>query len=253
VSGAGAWPAFWPPRDSHSTCGPRSPPPAGNDDFAPDFAFPRPRRDRPALRRPAPPGNGIRRGHGVGYRRSRPGTEHRDRIAAPSARRPGRRGRTYPGHAAREDRAAAASQERGPRSGSADGSVLYAPRSDAGRERPEITVPLPQSVLDASRSGPISLEFVSVGSYGESSYLLIPVLPRPWRAAATRGRSGGAFALDRDLIRLARLVGPRGHPLTSRRGPRAASTGRARMPETGSSRSVGRPRRWRTSDRTRKP
>jgi hypothetical protein len=75
-------------------------------------------------------------------------------------------------------------QVRGP-----GGELLYNSDRDPERENPEITAPLPQSVLDANSHNAIDLELVSFGTYGEFHYLLFPVIPPPWRSRAVREAS----------------------------------------------------------------
>ncbi len=73
---------------------------------------------------------------------------------------------------------------------SADGAILYASPGDGGRDRPEIAVPLPQTLLDANRRGTVAITLVSTGAYGATDHLLFPVVPFPWRAPATREPGG---------------------------------------------------------------
>ncbi len=71
-----------------------------------------------------------------------------------------------------------------------DGALLPASTDAGTRERPEISVPLPQDLLDANRNGPVTLTFLSTGAYGPNDYLLFPVIPPPWRTRATREPGG---------------------------------------------------------------
>ena len=64
--------------------------------------------------------------------------------------------------------------------------LLYSSAGDVRRERPAVAIPLPQDLLDLNSRGPIELEIASFGSYGETQYLLFPVIPPPWRRSASR-------------------------------------------------------------------
>ena len=64
--------------------------------------------------------------------------------------------------------------------------LLYSSAGDVRRERPAVAIPLPQELLDLNSRGPIELEIASFGSYGETQYLLFPVIPPPWRRSASR-------------------------------------------------------------------
>lgn len=70
-----------------------------------------------------------------------------------------------------------------------DGTPLYRSEKDAARSRPAITIPLPQSLLDANAAEATEIKVVSLGSYGDLDYLLFPVIPRPWRPRALRDGS----------------------------------------------------------------
>jgi hypothetical protein len=52
-----------------------------------------------------------------------------------------------------------------------------------------VTIPLPDWLLEANRAGPADLTFVSLGGYGPHSYLLFPVIPPPWSTLARRDGS----------------------------------------------------------------
>jgi len=67
-----------------------------------------------------------------------------------------------------------------------DGKDLFSTASLLSRERPDIAIPLPQWLLDQNGREAVELELVSVGDYGETSYLLFPVIPPPWGRAARR-------------------------------------------------------------------
>ena len=63
---------------------------------------------------------------------------------------------------------------------------LYSSVEDPARQRPYVTIPLPDWLLEANRAGSTELTFVSLGGYGPHSYLLFPVIPPPWRTPARR-------------------------------------------------------------------
>jgi hypothetical protein len=64
--------------------------------------------------------------------------------------------------------------------------LLYSSDRDGARRRPLLTIPLPASVLEANQADRIFLKLRSSGSYGETSYLLFPVIPQPWARPALR-------------------------------------------------------------------
>jgi hypothetical protein len=64
--------------------------------------------------------------------------------------------------------------------------LLYTSREDLARQRPFVTVPLPDWLLEANRRGPVELALVSTGDYGRNDYLLFPVIPPPWGMGARR-------------------------------------------------------------------
>jgi hypothetical protein len=66
------------------------------------------------------------------------------------------------------------------------GRLLYSSADDRMRDKPAIAISLPQEVLDLNSRQPIELELTSFGSYGETQYLLFPVIPPPWRRSAKR-------------------------------------------------------------------
>jgi len=66
------------------------------------------------------------------------------------------------------------------------GEVLYDSRGDTDRRRPFIEMPLSPEILAANQRGPVTLTLVSAGDYGESQYLLFPVIPAPWAPSAER-------------------------------------------------------------------
>jgi hypothetical protein len=63
---------------------------------------------------------------------------------------------------------------------------LYTSLEDSARQRPYVTIPLPDWLLEANRSEPVELSFVSQDGYGPHSYLLFPVIPPPWSTPARR-------------------------------------------------------------------
>lgn len=71
-----------------------------------------------------------------------------------------------------------------------DGRTLYDSRQDADRDRPFLTVPLPDAILEASRRGPVRLSLQSFGDYDSFHYLAFPVVPAPWCRGMSR-RAGG--------------------------------------------------------------
>jgi len=68
------------------------------------------------------------------------------------------------------------------------GEVLWSRGPNASGE-PYLTASLPESLLEANRSGPVRLTLVATGSYDDTHYLLFPVVPRPWGASARRDAS----------------------------------------------------------------
>jgi hypothetical protein len=66
------------------------------------------------------------------------------------------------------------------------GRRLYDSHSEPASNRPEVAVALPDWLLAENREAPIDLSFVSNGTFGPNDYLLFPVIPPPWSAAATR-------------------------------------------------------------------
>ncbi len=69
------------------------------------------------------------------------------------------------------------------------GGAILAPTSPTDSRRPYLTVPLPQALLSANRSGPIEIGVESRGGFDEEHFLLFPIVPRPWGAAARRDDS----------------------------------------------------------------
>jgi hypothetical protein len=66
---------------------------------------------------------------------------------------------------------------------------LYSSLEDPARQRPYVTIPLPDWLLEVNRAAPVELSFVSQGGYGPHSYLLFPVIPPPWSTPARRDGS----------------------------------------------------------------
>ena len=69
------------------------------------------------------------------------------------------------------------------------GDVLYDGRRDLDRRRPYIDVPLTPALLAENRERAVALTLVSHGLYGDTQYLLFPVISRPWSAPAVRDES----------------------------------------------------------------
>jgi hypothetical protein len=68
-----------------------------------------------------------------------------------------------------------------------DGHALFETgHAVADPARPDISVPLPESILDANRRGPVILTLESRGSYDPTHFLLFPVVPPPWEPSALR-------------------------------------------------------------------
>ena len=66
------------------------------------------------------------------------------------------------------------------------GEILLAGDAPWDRRRLYLTVDLPPAFLELNRAGPVTFEIASGGTYGPTHYLLFPVIPPPWSAAATR-------------------------------------------------------------------
>jgi hypothetical protein len=66
------------------------------------------------------------------------------------------------------------------------GRLLYASDADAARQRPEVTIALPQELLDENQRGGTALRLTSNGRYDSLHYLLFPVIPPPWGRPASR-------------------------------------------------------------------
>ena len=68
-----------------------------------------------------------------------------------------------------------------------DGHALFeTDRSSSDPARPDITVSLPEAILEANRRGPVILTLESRGSYDPTHFLLFPVVPPPWEPSARR-------------------------------------------------------------------
>ncbi|HEY7862867.1 MAG TPA: hypothetical protein VIE39_04370 [Thermoanaerobaculia bacterium] len=63
---------------------------------------------------------------------------------------------------------------------------LYDSREDSRRDRPSISLALPQELLDQNAREATVLSLRAAGTYGPHQYLLFPVVPRPWGAPAVR-------------------------------------------------------------------
>lgn len=72
---------------------------------------------------------------------------------------------------------------------SADGKVLFSSRDGAGRERPQITVPLPLWLLEENRHRAIEFAIESTGDYSPYSFFFFPIVPPPWGLTARRDAS----------------------------------------------------------------
>lgn len=66
---------------------------------------------------------------------------------------------------------------------------IYSSLEDPARQRPYVTISLPEWLLEANRAGSTDLTLVSLAGYGPNSYLLFPVIPPPWRIPARRDGS----------------------------------------------------------------
>jgi hypothetical protein len=64
--------------------------------------------------------------------------------------------------------------------------LLYSSGDDPARQRPYLTIPLPEWLLEANRAAPVELVLMSRGSFSAESFLLFPVIPPPWSASARR-------------------------------------------------------------------
>ncbi len=66
------------------------------------------------------------------------------------------------------------------------GEKLFIGPADASGARSFLTVSLPDSLLAASRQGPVEIWLVSRGDYDAVHFLVFPVIPPPWGPAARR-------------------------------------------------------------------
>ncbi len=66
------------------------------------------------------------------------------------------------------------------------GEILLAGGAPWDRRRSYLTVDLPPVFLELNRAGPVTFEIASGGTYAPTQYLLFPVIPPPWSAAARR-------------------------------------------------------------------
>lgn len=69
------------------------------------------------------------------------------------------------------------------------GARLLAESPGQWGDRPFLTIPLPDALLAANREGPVEIALVSRGAYDEVHFLVFPVIPPPWGAAARRDDS----------------------------------------------------------------
>jgi hypothetical protein len=68
-------------------------------------------------------------------------------------------------------------------------TIASSEKSD--RKLPAVAIEIPAWLIEENRAGPIELSILSTGSYGETSYLLFPVVPVPWAHPARRDASAG--------------------------------------------------------------
>jgi hypothetical protein len=54
------------------------------------------------------------------------------------------------------------------------------------RRLPAVAIEIPAWLIEENRAGPIELALLSTGNYGDTSYLLFPVVPVPWARPAWR-------------------------------------------------------------------
>lgn len=66
------------------------------------------------------------------------------------------------------------------------GTPVYRSDADRCRTRPEITIALPDEVLQVNRRSDLDLAVTSFGKFDATNDLLFPVIPRPWRPIAWR-------------------------------------------------------------------
>ena len=57
------------------------------------------------------------------------------------------------------------------------------------RRKPTITVDIPSWLLAENQRGPVEISLLSTGSYGDTSYLLFPIIPPPFAHTARRDES----------------------------------------------------------------
>src|SRR5262249_508747 len=70
-----------------------------------------------------------------------------------------------------------------------DNRVLFDSEQSAAPERPVITLSLPSWLLEKNAHESLEIELRSHGSYDPFSFLLFPVIPRPWASSAHRDGS----------------------------------------------------------------
>jgi hypothetical protein len=68
---------------------------------------------------------------------------------------------------------------------SASGQMIVT-RGKRDRRSPVVTLPIPEWLIEENRSQPVELTLLTVGNYGDASYLLFPVIPPPWASLAHR-------------------------------------------------------------------
>jgi hypothetical protein len=67
--------------------------------------------------------------------------------------------------------------------------LLYTTEGDAHRDRPFVSIPVPDWLARQNAAAGSEITLESAGGYGPDSYLLFPVIPRPWMARAMREES----------------------------------------------------------------
>ncbi len=67
--------------------------------------------------------------------------------------------------------------------------VLYSSLEDSRRNRPQITIPIPDWLAASNSKEASIIEISSFGSYDPHHFLLFPVIPPPWAAPARRADS----------------------------------------------------------------
>lgn len=67
-----------------------------------------------------------------------------------------------------------------------DGQRLFSSAEGGARERPEISLALPQWLLEQNSNGPVEIRIVSTAGFGPESFLLFPVITPPWAGGTSR-------------------------------------------------------------------